>query len=304
MNKIILFFLLSFTHLSAQEEVTVDSDSFTLHGTLISPAEASTAILIISGSGPTDRDGNVATMNYYNNSLKMVAEALSDEGYATLRYDKRGVGKSVKEGMKPEDIRFMQFVEDVETWIAYLNEKYDDVIVMGHSLGGLMGMMAVEGKKVEKFISLAGITDSAYNTLKRQLASQPPMIKDAAYPILDSLNQGIMVDSVPFFLMSLFNPVLQDYIISWMPYDPQEEIADLDIPCLIIVGDNDIQIPVDESELVYSNAKNGKLIVVEGMNHVLKKAPEDKMENLATYSNPDLPLHEELIPFIIGFLQN
>jgi alpha-beta hydrolase superfamily lysophospholipase len=199
MNTYILSALL-FAHaltLSAQEEVNVPVENVDLYGTLLTPdVKPRKAILIISGSGATDRDGNTKPI-YINDALKKLAEELADMGFATLRYDKRGVGKSVTESMKAEDIRFEQNISDASAWITFLKKSYEDITVIGHSQGALVGMVAVQNNKVNRFISLAGLSEDAYTTIKRQLANQPQFVVDAAYPLLDSLKNGFKVKNVP-----------------------------------------------------------------------------------------------------------
>lgn len=289
---------------SSQEEVTLLSGDVELSGTLINPnGNAKTVALIIAGSGPTDRDGNTMAVGYKNNSLKMVAVALAENGIASLRYDKRGIGKSANDSIKASEIRFSHFVEDAENWVNYLREQFDTVVVIGHSLGGLIGMMAAQKSNVSKFISLNGMGDSGYNTIKRQLGGQPAFVTDMALPILDSLNNGVKVDSVPPFLNSLFAPVLQDYLISWLQISPSEEIGKLDIPVLVVQGNTDIQVTLEDGEAISNSAANAEMVIVDQMNHVLKEVSEDKLKNLATYSNPDLPLHKDLMEPIINFIK-
>ena len=95
MNTIILILTLLISSAINAQNFTEEAVSIgELKGTLSVPAKkAKTAVLMISGSGPTDRDGNSA-LGLNNNSLKMVAHALTSEGYAVLRFDKRGIAES------------------------------------------------------------------------------------------------------------------------------------------------------------------------------------------------------------------
>jgi pimeloyl-ACP methyl ester carboxylesterase len=305
-SKILLILLLlgfnSFAY--SQEEVSIVSNDLQLSGTLIDPnSEAETVVLIISGSGKTDRDGNTFELGYINNCLKMIAEDLSSRGIASLRYDKRGVGKSINDSLNTEFLRFNQYIDDATIWINYLKSKYRHVIVLGHSQGSLIGIIAAQQGNPHKFISLAGIGESGYNTLKRQLSNQPKYVSDAAIPILDSLNNHIKVDSVPQFLYSLFNPKLQGYLMSWLNYSPEIEIKKLDIPILIIQGTTDIQITVDDAKTLANSNKNSDLVIINNMNHVLKYFEGDISQNISTYSNPNLPLHQELADTIVNFIR-
>jgi fermentation-respiration switch protein FrsA (DUF1100 family) len=87
-----------------------------------------------------------------------------------------------------------------------------------------------------------------------------------------------------------------------MAYDPSEQLSELDVPTLIINGTHDIQVPESEAQLLKEADPEAELMLVEGMNHVLKEAPENREENLATYTNPDLPLADGLVEGIVDFL--
>ncbi|MBN8668304.1 MAG: alpha/beta fold hydrolase [Chitinophagales bacterium] len=300
---LIILIICLFTSIRAQEEIKLRSGNIEMYGTIITPAkQTNRAILIIVGSGSTDRDGNTKPV-YVNNCLKMLAEELSVLGYCTLRYDKRGVGKSNSDSLKSENLRFEQYVTDAIEWINFLKKKYADITVIGHSQGALVGMMAVQKTKVNRFISLAGLSEDAYTTVKRQLSNQPKVVRDAAYPILDSLKNEIKVNEVPAYLNSLFNPKTQDYFISFMRYNPRVEITKINCPILVIQGTSDLQITVEGATEMSNNSQNSTLKIIEGMNHVLKKSSNDVSENMSTYNNAALPLHPDLIMAINQFLE-
>lgn len=303
---LLISLFLSFYTINAQEEIAILSTDIELRGTLIKPTEnTNTVVLIISGSGNTDRDGNTLGINYTNNSLKMVAEALAENNIASLRYDKRGVGKSISDSLNIEKLTFEDYVNDAANWITYLKKDFDTVIVMGHSLGALIGTLATQKSGAHKLITLAGIASSGYETLKRQLSTnQPEFVTKAALPILEKLNNNERVDSVPMFLNTLFSPKLQGYLISWLSYDPKVEIKKLDIPVMVIQGTTDIQITVEEAQEMAKANTSSELVIIKNMNHVLKEIDTIEMsKNIATYSNPDLPLHNELMKSIITFIK-
>ncbi|MGP4107648.1 alpha/beta fold hydrolase [Virgibacillus sp. L01] len=103
--------------------------------------------------------------------------------------------------------------------------------------------------------------------------------------------------------MSVFRPSVQGFMSSWMQYDPAAEFAKLEIPTLIVNGDNDIQVPVKEAQLLKNANKMSELLVVEKMNHVLKEAPKDSQGNMEAYSNPELPLASGLMDGLVEFLE-
>ena len=303
---IFLLFALSVQMIYAQTEkiVTLKTSTGDLEGTLITPPSNSskTIALIIAGSGPTDRDGNNPSM--MNNSLKMLASALNKNGIATLRYDKRGIGKSQKAGHKESDLRFSDYVNDAKMWVLYLKNElqFNSVIIIGHSEGSLIGIIASQDKNVTKFISIAGAGQSADKIIREQLKSQPMSVTIPANAILDKMVKAEIVADVPSILNSLFRPSVQPYMISWIKYDPQKEIAKLKIPVLIIQGTTDIQVTQDDANRLAKSLVSAKLVVIDGMNHILKEAPIDRQMNILTYSQPELPLKKELVSSIVAFL--
>ncbi|MGR3810546.1 alpha/beta hydrolase family protein [Jiulongibacter sp. NS-SX5] len=120
--------------------------------------------------------------------------------------------------------------------------------------------------------------------------------------VLDSLKAGKTVEQVSFPLLSVFRPSVQPYLISWMKYDPVREIAQLEVPVLIVQGTTDIQVSVENAELLHKAKPDSRLSIIEHMNHIFKEVGEERTANLATYSNPDLPIHPELVEEIAKFI--
>ena len=306
MKKLILLFLvIPFFSLSQEEEITLKTKTGDIKGSLLVPSnsEKVSVVLIISGSGPTDRNGNNPNMT--NNSLMMLANELKKNGIASLRFDKRGIGESSSSGMQESDLRFENYVNDVKGWVDLLKEsnKFSKIIVLGHSEGSLIGMIASQKAEVEKFISVAGAGNSAGDIIREQLKAQPAVVLNQSLPIIEKLENGEREENVPQMLYALFRPSVQPYMISWFKYDPQIEIAKLNKPVLIVQGTTDIQVSVlDADKLASANNKAQKQII-EGMNHILKEAEMDRLKNIQTYSMPDLPLKKPLIEIIVKFIE-
>lgn len=288
-----------------EEEYNLPVENGEIHGTLLMPKgkDSSIVALIIAGSGPTDRDGNNPSAGK-NNSLKMIAEALANEGIASVRFDKRGIGESSYLVKREEDLLFEDYVKDVVGWIEKLkrDSRFQKVVVIGHSEGALIGSIAVNQAEVDGFISVAGAGYPAYEILERQIKAQSEKVFDICKPIMDELMKGNLVDDVPEGLYSLFRPSVQPYLISWFKYDPAEEIAKIDEPVLIIQGDRDLQITVDDAEQLHQANPRSKLAIISGMNHVLKDAPVDREGNLKTYNDSNLPLNEQFVQELVKFI--
>ena len=260
-------------------------------------------VLLIAGSGPTDRDGNNPKMK--NNHLKYLAEALCNYQIATLRFDKRGIGASAQAGKVERDLRFEDYVKDASGWITRLQQdkRFSKVIVAGHSEGSLIGMLASQQTPPSAYISIAGPAESADQLIKAQLKGQPLEVKNDVFPIIDSLVAGQTMEDVDPRYNALLRPSVQPYLISWFKYSPKVEISKLNIPLLLVNGTNDIQVdPQNAFELLYSS-KNVDLEIIEGMNHILKKSDPNPQNNIATYNNPELPVMKELVVAIVNFIR-
>ncbi|OCB78449.1 alpha/beta hydrolase [Flavobacterium crassostreae] len=288
--------------ISIESKIILQTKTGEIYGTLTTPEKFDKipVALIIAGSGPTDRDGNNPMMK--NNSLKILASELSKNGIATLRYDKRGIAESKGAGKSESDLRFDDYVNDAKEWIQLLkkDKRFSIVIVIGHSEGSLIGMIA--GTSVDKFISIAGAGQSADKIIKEQLSSQPKVVQDLSFPIIDSLKSGKTIDNVPPMLNSLFRPTVQPYMISWFKYDPQNEIKKLFIPTLVLQGTNDIQVSIEDAKRLSNANPKAELVLINNMNHIFRIIDGDKQANIATYNKGDLPISNELVKSITTFI--
>ena len=297
-----LFFVFNFCSISASDYIINSFDNHNIHGTLINLNNTnSTLAIIISGSGPTDRDGNNTSMK--SDYLKMLAEGLQENGISTYRYDKRGVGKSVGDLKSGHEIKFSDYINDVVSIINHFkkSKKFKELVVIGHSEGALIGMIASQSI-ADKFISVAGAGEDYLTLIERQLSIQPPFVRSMSEPIIEKLKNKKLVDSVPPLLNSLFRADVQSYLIDASSYDPVEEISKLNIPILIIQGSTDIQIQVSDALILHKAAKNSRLEIIEGMNHVFRQASDNRLLNLQTYGNPELPIDNNMINIISEFI--
>lgn len=292
----------------AEQPIALETASGTVHGTLRLPGGADKApvVLIVAGSGPTDRDGNSAMLPGRNDSLKMLADALAQAGFASVRYDKRGIAASRAAALDESQLRFDTYVEDAAAWIAKLKRdpRFTKLAVIGHSEGALIGMLAAEKAGASAYVSLAGVAEGPGAVLRKQFAGKlPPPLAADNERILASLEQGKPVAEVPPALMALYRPSVQPYMISWMKYVPAQRIAALRMPVLIVQGTTDIQVGVEQAQALKAARPDAELLIVPGMNHVLKEVPLDPQQPLASYSDPALPLHPQLMPAVVGFLK-
>jgi pimeloyl-ACP methyl ester carboxylesterase len=292
----------------SEQPLVLETAGGSVHGTLRLPAGEGKApvVLIVAGSGPTDRDGNSAMLPGHNDSLKMLAEALAQAGFASVRYDKRGIAASKAAALDESQLRFDTYVEDAAAWIAKLktDPRFASVAVIGHSEGALIGMLAAERAGAAAYVSLAGVAEGPGAILRTQFAGKlPPPLAADNERILASLEQGKPVAEVPPALMPYYRPSVQPYLISWMKYVPAKHIATLRMPVLIVQGTTDIQVGVEQAQALKTARPDAGLVIIAGMNHVLKAVPADAANPIASYGDPSLALHPQLAPAVVGFLK-
>ena len=300
--RFLFVFFLTFNSLFANDYKILSFDNHPIHGTLINSSELSPFLaIIIAGSGPTDRDGNNSSMK--SNYLKMLAEELNKNGISSFRYDKRGVSKSLGDIKSPNEIQFLDYVNDAKSIINHFKDtkKYKKIVIIGHSEGSLIGMLASKSI-ADGFISIAGAGVDYLTLIQRQLSNRAPYIKSMSDPIIEQLKKNNLVDSVPPLLNNLFGNNVQRFLIDASSYNPAVEISKLDMSVLIIQGTNDIQVEVKDAEILHAASSKSKLEIIQGMNHVFRQASENFILNLQTYTNPDLPIDKHLPSIITDFI--
>jgi uncharacterized protein len=304
------------TEILTTEPITLETPTGSLFGTLALPQSRSPVpvVLIVAGSGPTDRDGNSPLLKGANNSLKLLAEGLAAHGIASVRYDKRGVGETgkimqleaekTKSVLREQDLSFEAFIDDAVRWGKQLraDRRFSRLAVLGHSEGSLIGMVAAQRMGADTFISIAGAGRPVQQIILEQVGSQlPPELLKTTEDILDQLSAGKTVESVPAELQILFRPSVQPYLISWLRYDPAKEIAKLSIPVLIVQGTTDLQASPEDAKRLLKGNSAAKLLFIEGMNHVLKTVPNEQKSQVSSYGDPTLPVAADLIGVIVSF---
>lgn len=311
MRKIVISLFLivstpSFSQVTAaftKENITVNS---LLNGSLYTPSQQSkklNLVILIAGSGPTDRDGN--QMGLSNNSLKLLAEALANNGIAVYSYDKRIFAQMASGKLDESSLSFDDFIDDAKAVIQHFKnqKKYHSITVAGHSEGALIGMVATNGN-ADAYISIAGAGRPIDEVLLEQIEKQAPFLKEEVQKNLETLKNGTTFELKNQMLTSLFRASVQPYMISWIKYNPKTEIKKLQIPTLLINGDKDIQVSVQDAQLLQQAKLNAQLHIIQNMNHVFKEIKGDDAENKAAYTNPDLPISIELSSIITTFIRS
>jgi uncharacterized protein len=284
------------------EDLTIKDQ---IEGTLLIPIKENPMplVILIQGSGPTDRDGNQPNMR--NHSLRYLAEGLAEENIATFRFDKRLVKMAQQGRLREENINFDHFIDDAIAVMEHFqdDERFSQLVIAGHSEGSLVGMVAANNG-ADAFISIAGAGQAIDNVIVEQLRRQNPELADEARKNFDDMRETGVSRNYSVMLSSIFRESVQPFMRSWMQYSPQTEIARLDMPVLILNGTEDIQVNVEEARLLHRAKPLAEMYLIENMNHVFKEITTgDNIENAKSYNEPHRPIMPELVERISVFVK-
>ncbi len=311
MKKLLILSLLLFvslgysqtkTEIFKKEEISINT---LLKGSLYTPLKKSkkeTLVILIAGSGPTDRDGN--QKNLVNNSLKYLCEGLAQNDIAAFSYDKRMFAQISLGTLNEATLSFEDFITDAKAVFTYFKnqKKYNKIIIAGHSEGSLIGMIAANNN-ADAFISIAGPGRTIDAVVVEQIEKQAPFLKEEVLKNFEILKSGKTFELKNEMLASLFRPSVQPYMISWLKYNPQDEIKKLKIPTLLLNGTNDLQVSVSEAELLKKSKPDTELVIIDAINHVFKEIKGDTAENMKSYNDPNLPISAQLLNTITRFIK-
>ncbi|AXT19431.1 alpha/beta hydrolase [Flavobacteriaceae bacterium AU392] len=303
----LLFLTISFSFAQntiTSEDILITNDSIKLPGTLTynEDLEKQSLIIFVPGSGNPNRNGNQPQLGVKGSYIKQLSSILNSKGFAFFRYDKRNVTQdNVKYLLKSYE--FSDLVSDVSTIINnFKNDKrFNNITLIGHSQGSLVAMMAINNV-IDKYISLAGLGESADKTIVRQITAQDSSFGKIAKAHIDELKLTGTIKEVNPALISLFAAQNHQFLSSYFKLDPQEEIKKLTLPILILNGTKDLQVKEKDAYNLHNANPKSKLVMIKDMNHVLKTITKEE-DNLKSYTSPDFPLSEELITIIEAFIK-
>ncbi|MDP4076826.1 alpha/beta hydrolase [Acidovorax sp. A1169] len=288
-----------------------------LRGTLLSPAKpGAPVVMIVPGSGPTDRDGN-NPMGVNAATYRLLAQDLVARGIATVRIDKRGMFGSAKAVADANAVTIPDYVADVYSWVGAIRRStgVPCVWVLGHSEGGLVALAAAQGgSEVQGICGLLLVATPGRplgQVLRDQLSDQwranpaNAPILDQALAAITRLEGGARVDPASLHpaLQPLFNEAVQGFLISAFAQDPARLIAATKKPVLVLQGERDLQVGVQDARLLAQAHPAAQLVLLPDTNHVLKAVlTDDPAANMATYANPGQPLAPGLVDAIVRFV--
>ena len=274
----------------------VHSGVLELGGTLTLPRGTTgpvPVVVIIAGSGPTDRNGN-SLMGIRPNSYAQLAWRLAERGIATLRYDKRGM-PGTKGTFDMTTMTLDDFAADARAAAESLahDVRFSRVILLGHSEGSSLALLAARaGPPVAAVISVSGLGRPFGVVLREQLARQFDGATLVRYDTaMAQYLRGEQPKDVPPQLAPLFVPINLSFMKSLSVLDPPAAIRAVRQPVLIVQGGRDLQVTVADAERLRNAKPDAQLVVVPLANHVLKQTTDTTLNGqMPTYQNPAVPI--------------
>lgn len=287
---------------------TFRSGGLELAGTLTTPRGVTKpvpVVVIIAGSGPTDRNGN-SMMGIRPNSYAQLAWRLAERGIASLRYDKR-VLPATKGTVDISTLTLEDFAADARVAAESLSRdrKFSRVLLLGHSEGAALALIAArDGPPVSGVVSVSGFGRPLGVVMREQLARQLDSTTLVRYDTaMAQYLRGETPRDVPPTLMVLFVPINQHFMKSLMSFDPPGAIRAVRQPTLIVQGGQDLQVTVADAETLRRGKPDAQLAVIPQANHVLKQTSATTLPGqLPTYQDPTMPIMPDVVSAIADWI--
>ena len=268
-----------------------------LGGTLVEAGAGAPVVLIIPGSGPTDRNGD----NRYGITggiYRQLAAGFAARNIASVRIDKRGMFGSRAAISDGNNVTIADYADDVRSWIGVIRKKTGAqcVWVLGHSEGGLVALAAAQATPdICGILLVAAMGRPLANVMRAQLRANPANAQVLAQGLaaIDSLESGKRFDTTNLnpALAPLFAAQVQPYLIDTFHYDPARLAAAFKGPMLVLQGTRDLQVTLEDASILKNAHLSAKLVIVPGVNHVLKPvAGAGAGANFATYADPSIAI--------------
>ncbi|MEM1428975.1 MAG: alpha/beta fold hydrolase [Pseudomonadota bacterium] len=293
--------------LAASETVQIPGPEGPLEGEQIAVDGARSTVVIVPGSGPTDRNGNSNVSPLQSDTYKLLAEELAAAGIASIRIDKRGFFGSQGAIADPNDVTVSAYASDVLGWLDFAADQGAACTwIAGHSEGGLVALAAAQmdpdGLCGIVLLAAPGrpVGDLLLEQVRRNPANAPFMAEIESLVAQLSAGHTRDVAKISPELLPLFSEGPQRFMADLFSYDPAGLARDWAGPTLIVQGDADVQVAKRDADLLQSAFKRPQRLDLDGGTHMLKQ--DVPGQPFATYVQPELPLHPDLVEGIAAFI--
>lgn len=297
-----------------ESELEFGVEGGALPGTLLLPPAGSASdaelplVLLLSGAGAADRDGNNFNVPGKTDSLATLARMLAARGIASFRYDKRGTGRAYRMAESESSLPYGVHIRDAAAALRAVRgiPRWSRILVAGMNEGAWIGAAALNGLAgaeafADGLVVLAASGKSPASRVRETIDQLEPDLAREAGILLDALLMGEKIGKVPAPLADLFDLTRQERLSTWMGFDPSRELALVQAPLLLVFGQSDLQAPASEFDLLLDARPGAAAFVIEGMNHALKRVGDDEEANYEAFSDPSFPVPAELADLVASF---
>ncbi|MBC8321515.1 MAG: alpha/beta hydrolase [Bacteroidetes bacterium] len=299
-------------------------DKIVLAGTLTLPEKDGNfpTVILITGSGPQNRNEELLG----HKPFLVLADYLTKNGIAVLRFDDRGTAESTGDFKTATSL---DFARDVEFAIKYIQTRKEinknQIGLIGHSEGGIIApIIASENKDIDFIVLMAGSTLRGDKLLllqkykietqmgvNKQLVDNNQQIFEGAYEIIlnESLEKEVLSDTLSHYFISkygktlpenqknaLINQLTSTWMINFIRLDPVVYLEKVTCPILAINGNKDLQVPSKENleiiENLFRKSENTKVKIkeLEGLNHLFQECETGATSEYATIEQTISPI--------------
>jgi pimeloyl-ACP methyl ester carboxylesterase len=285
------------------EQIRITANGFSLAGTLSRPAGSQAtplpAVVLVGGSGPSDRDETVFGIPIFG----QLAGALADAGFAVVRYDKRGVGQS---GGRAEAATLTDYADDLRAVLKLVASRKDvdkkRIAVVGHSEGGAVALLAADKDdriSALGLIAAPGTTGADLNvyqvTHALEHSGRADKDRQSTIDLQRKIQQAVITgkgwEGIP---ANVRRQADTPWFKSFLTFDPAKTLNGTDQPILIVQGTLDTQVPPDNADKLQQLAKARKkdgtvdIVKVPGINHLLVPASTGEVDEYATLTEKQI----------------